>query len=78
MKKLWNKFKGVMNEDREGAVAFEYIIILVIMAVAIFVAWRLLSTEIKKKAGEIAKFIKNNGQNQSDLGGAAGGNAVRP
>lgn len=78
MKKLWNKFKGVMNEDREGAVAFEYIIILVIMAVAIFVAWRLLSAEIEKKAGEIAKFIENNGQNQSDLGGAAGGNAVRP
>ena len=59
--------KKLLNEEHQGAVAFEYIIILVIMAVAIFTAWRLLSNELIRKAGQIAEFIANNGQNE--LGG---------
>ena len=55
-----------LNQEHEGAVAFEYIIILVIMAVAIFTAWKLLSSQIQAKAEDIAAFIQNNGQ--YDLG----------
>jgi len=62
MKKLSN----LMNEEHQGAVAFEYIIILVIMAVAVFTAWGVLSKAITDKATQIQTFIKNNGQ--SSLG----------
>ena len=58
------KFKELMNQEHSGAVAFEYIIILVIMAVAIFIAWGLLSDELKAKAQDIADFISNNGQQE--------------
>lgn len=56
------EIKNLMEQEHEGAVAFEYIIILVIMAVAIFTAWKLLSDQVVSKAGQIADFIKNNGQ----------------
>ena len=62
--------KNLFNEEHEGAVAFEYVIILVIMTVAIFFAWGLLSDQLKKKASDIAKFIQNNGQ--SRLGHSGG------
>ena len=55
-------FKNELTTEHSGAVAFEYIIILVIMAVAIFSAWRLLSAQLISKAGQISDFIKNNGQ----------------
>jgi len=55
--------KNILNQEHSGAVAFEYIIILVIMAVAIFTAWGLLSTELQDKAQDISEFISNNGQN---------------
>lgn len=57
------RFKKLLNNEQSGAVAFEYIIILVIMVVAIFAAWSLLSDEIGTKAGEIQQFIAGNGQN---------------
>lgn len=57
-----NGFIKKLNEEHEGAVAFEYIIILVVMSVAIFTAWKLLSTAITTKSQQIADFIKNNGQ----------------
>lgn len=63
-----NKFNQLMNEEHEGAVAFEYIIILVIMAVCIFLAWKVLGDAVKTKAQQIADFISNNGQ-----GALAGG-----
>lgn len=70
MKKFFtNKSRAIkaeMAQEHEGAVAFEYIIILVIMAVAIFAAWRLLSAQLEAKAKDIANFIANNGQ--SSLG----------
>lgn len=56
------KIQQILQEEHKGAVAFEYIIILVIMAVAIFTAWKLLSDQVVTKAGQIADFIKNNGQ----------------
>lgn len=64
-----NKFTQLMNEEHEGAVAFEYIIILVIMAVAIFLAWKFLGDAIKAKAQQIAQFISNNGQSNLGTGG---------
>ena len=57
-----NNIQQILQEEHKGAVAFEYIIILVIMAVAIFTAWKLLSDQVVTKAGQIADFIKNNGQ----------------
>ena len=54
--------KNELTTEHSGAVAFEYIIILVIMAVAIFGAWTLLSNQLISKAGEISDFIKGNGQ----------------
>lgn len=52
----------ILTQSHEGAVAFEYIIILVIMAVCIFTAWRVLSKQVISKANQISDFIKNNGQ----------------
>ena len=54
--------KQELTKEHDGAVAFEYIIILVIMAVCIFTAWKLLSDQVIAKAEQIADFIKNNGQ----------------
>ena len=68
--------KNLLNEEHEGAVAFEYIIILVIMAVAIFFAWGLLSDQLEKKASDIAKFIQNNGQSALNKTAAPGHSGV--
>lgn len=54
--------KNLMKQEHSGAVAFEYIIILVIMAVCIFTAWEFLGDAVVAKAKQIADFIKNNGQ----------------
>lgn len=67
------KFKNLLNEEHQGAVAFEYIIILVIMVVVIFFAWNTLGDVVKEKASEIAEFISNNGQ-----GGLSGEGGTRP
>lgn len=56
------KLRNLLTQEHQGAVAFEYIIILVIMAVAIFTAFRILSPALTKKAREVATFIQNNGQ----------------
>ena len=61
--------KSILTQKHQGAVAFEYIIILVIMAVAIFIAWEALGGQVKSKGQNIARFIGNNGQNKADLGG---------
>ena len=63
-------FMNEMEVEHSGAVAFEYIIILVIMAVVIFAAWNALGDVVKAKATEIASFISNNGQ--SGLTGTGG------
>lgn len=57
------KMKNLLTQKHSGAVAFEYIIILVIMAVATFAAWGILSTQVQDKAQKIADFIAGNGQN---------------
>lgn len=55
-------FLNELDQEHSGAVAFEYIIILVIMAVVIFAAWNMLGDTVKDKAKEISSFISNNGQ----------------
>lgn len=54
---------NLMNQEHSGAVAFEYIIILVVMAVCIFAAWKILGDAVLAKAQEIADFVKGNGKN---------------
>ena len=55
-------FMNEMEVEHSGAVAFEYIIILVIMAVVIFAAWNALGDVVKSTARAIARFLSNNGQ----------------
>ena len=65
MSKVKNMVKIVKSEldkEHQGAVAFEYVIILVIMAVTIFTAWRLMSDAVIDKATDIASLIRNNGR----------------
>lgn len=62
MKRTLNSLKEELSQEHQGAVAFEYIIILVIMAVAIFTAWGVLADQVIQKANEIADFIANNGR----------------
>ena len=68
------KFMNELNQEHDGAIAFEYIIILVIMAVCIFTAWGFLVDALEAKAQDIANFIANNGQ--SSLG--TNGGVVQP
>lgn len=56
--------KNILNQKHAGAVAFEYIIILVIMAVVIFAAWRAMGDTVKTKGSQISNFISNNGQGE--------------
>ena len=65
------KIKNELTNEHSGAVAFEYVIILAIMAVAIFATWNLLSGALKAKGQDIANFIQNNGQNALGTSGAA-------
>jgi Flp pilus assembly pilin Flp len=58
-----------MTSKHRGAFAFEYIIVLVIMAVAIFTAWKTLATALTSKASDLSAFIGSNGQ--TALGGGA-------
>lgn len=62
------KLKSILNEEHEGAIPFEYVIILVIMAVAIFTAWTNLSKELEAKSIQIAEFISNNGHDKLGTG----------
>lgn len=65
---MCKKFKETMREEHSGAVAFEYIIILVIMAVALFTGFRMLSSSLTNKAGQVSSFIDNNGQSALSTG----------
>lgn len=53
--------KDVLLRKRSGAVAFEYVIILVVMAAMIFAAFGLLSGIVMDKAEEIGDCIMGNG-----------------
>lgn len=57
-----NTIMNELNHEHRGAVAFEYVIIVVIMAVCIFTAWGTLADQIIIKANEIANFIADNGR----------------
>lgn len=67
MFKLFKMFKSskgaqLLNKEHEGAIAFEYVIIMVMMIVVIYGAWTALGAQISSKAAQIATFIKGNGQ----------------
>lgn len=56
------KFRDELHQEHQGAVAFEYIIVLVIMSVAVFAAWDVLADQVALKAKDIAVYIQNNGK----------------
>lgn len=58
MNQMIKNFKKEVNKEHSGAVAVEYILILVIMAVVIVFAWNLLGDTIRAKVRQIAKFIR--------------------
>lgn len=60
--------ENLLDARHRGAFAFEYIIVLVIMAVVIFAAWRVLGNAVTTKAQQIADFILNNGQTELGRG----------
>jgi Flp pilus assembly pilin Flp len=62
IKEVLETVQGELDQEHPGAVAFEYVIILVIMAVAIFTAWGVLADQVIIKANEIAEFIRTNGR----------------
>lgn len=54
------KLKESIRRKRKAAIAFEYIIILVLMVVLIFAIWDTLSVLIEEKLGEIEAAMRNN------------------
>lgn len=76
MTKIKDAREGLQKElqsEHDGAVAFEYVIILVIMTVCIFTAFTVLANQVVSKANEIADFIANNGRNSLGTGGVTHG-----
>ena len=65
---MFNKIADVVMAEHEGAVAFEYIIVLVIMAVALFIGFRMLQAQLIGKSNDIFHFIRNNGQSTLHTG----------
>lgn len=66
--------KKFFMQKHKGVVGFEYMVILIIMLVAIYAVFSLLSQSISSKAAQIDEFIRGNGQNP--LGG--NGNTALP
>lgn len=64
------KLKESIRRKRKAAVAFEYIIILVLMVVLIFAIWGALSDLITEKLHEIEEAMRNN--SLSDTGSLGG------
>lgn len=50
-----------LNKKRAGAFAFEYVIILVLMAAIIFLAFDTLGDAVQKKVAAVANSISNEG-----------------
>lgn len=53
-----SEVKDTLNEGVQGAFAFEYIIVLVVMVAIIFAAWGILGDAIRDKAQEIADWME--------------------
>lgn len=62
-----SEVKDTLNEGVQGAFAFEYIIVLVVMVGVIFVAWGLLGDAVREKAQEIADWMKDASIDDSGL-----------
>lgn len=56
---LAEKMEKTLNEKREGAFAFEYMIVLAMMVVVIAAAWGKLGSAITTKVGEIVTFLNS-------------------
>ena len=59
---MLNSFKNELKQEHNGAVALEYIIILVIMVVALFVGLGGIAGVFKSKSSQVSDFIGKNGQ----------------
>ena len=59
---MLNNFKHELKQEHNGAVALEYIIILVIMVVALFVGLGGIAKVFQSKSSQVSDFIKGNGQ----------------
>ena len=64
------KLKESIRRKRKAAVAFEYIIILVLMVVLIFTIWGILSEAIEAKVNEIQTLLEND--EMTDIGSLGG------
>ena len=53
--------RKLATQKRSGAVAFEYVIILVIMAALVFAAFAILAPAVMGKVDEIAACISTSG-----------------
>lgn len=53
------KAKDVISKAKKGDIAFEYVIILVIMAGVIFFGWNLLGNMVLQKINEISGVLNN-------------------
>lgn len=59
MKAAMSNHKMALATERKGAVAFEYIIILVFMVVVIVAAWNILQPVVLAKVNEIRDAVGN-------------------
>lgn len=59
MKAAMSSHRMALATERKGAVAFEYIIILVFMVVVIVAAWNILQPVILAKVEEIRDAVNN-------------------
>lgn len=63
------KEKFSLKSKEKGAFAFEYVIVLAIMAVVIFAAWNILGDAVMAKANSIAAALMNQNVSDSSFGG---------
>lgn len=54
--------KNLLLEEHEAAVAFEYIIVIIMMVVAIYYAFTLLRYEYVTRTENVEEFLRLNGQ----------------
>ena len=62
------KEKFSLKSKEKGAFAFEYVIVLAIMAVVIFAAWNILGDAVMAKAKSIAAALMNQNVSDPDFG----------
>lgn len=53
----------ILYQEHSGAVAFEYIIVLIMMTIVLFVGLSTIRWQYRIKTSQIRNFLQNNGQN---------------